>query len=540
MAKPSKQNTESYPDNSGDKQMGLTLRKAIKGGKGFLAIQSGKHASIGSTVFLVIGKSLGYIRTLITATLFGAGSVMDVFHVLTGIADLLVGTTRLSIETALLPELSRLRIEEKNEAEFSLVAVSLWICLGLSAIYALVFLFCPKELMSLFAFGFRDARLEMGIKMLTLLVPFLFVSALYGMLTTWALHTGKLTLPSLVESLYNPIAIPLLLILAPFYGALALPLSLSLGWTARLAIMLFAMKGIPWKWKEVPWVSLGRVGKNALFCVGMIGAGSLYQITDRFFASMLHVGTVAALGYAAFVYVLPLALMENPLQIFLARASRSAVESTEEFPHAVERMVRVAFYYFLPLGLAIAAMARPLISLAFGYGAFTDQATFLSGQCLSAYSISLAFALGGAVLWRYAQSRGKLKEVMLVGYVTVLLNVFFDWLFAKIWGAPGIALATSLVTAISLFVNAEFLLPPGAGKRLAGLSLRLLPWSLAWGLPLFWIAEKSTFGALVAGGTALLANWLLLECLPMFSDVPPEWMPRVLAKEILAGLKKAA
>lgn len=508
--------------------------------KNYFSTATGKFAGLTALVFSILGKSLGYIRTLATASLFGAGAAMDVYQVTTGIADLLVGTTRLSVETALLPELSRLKKDQKQAVEFSLMAVSLWICLGLSALYAIVFLFFPEEIMNLFAFGFRDTRLDLGIKMLALLVPFLFVSALYGMLTTWALHTGKLTLPSLVESLYNPIAIPLLLILAPFYGALALPLSLSLGWIARLAIMLYAMRGIPWTWTEIPWSSLGRVGKNALYCVGMIGAGTLYQITDRFFASLLQVGTVAALGYAAFVYVLPLTLMENPLQIFLARSSRIAVEAPEQGPYAVERMVRVGFYYFLPLGLGVAAMARPLVSLAFGYGAFTDQATVLAGQCLSGYAVALAFALGGAVLWRYAQSRGKLKEVMLVGYVTVLLNVLFDWFFAKIWGAPGIALATSLVTVIGLFVNSRFLLPVGAGGRLAGLSLRLLPWSLAWAFPVYWLAGISTFGALFAGCAGLLANWLLLERLPLFADVPPEWMPRVLAREALSILKRAA
>ena len=72
-----------------------------------------------------------------------------------------------------------------------------------------------------------------------------------------------------------------------------------------------------------------------------------------------------------------------------------------------------------------------------------------------------------------------------------------------------------------------------------GLSLRLLPWSLAWGIPVYWLAGRSTFWALAAGSLALLANWLLLERLPMFSDVPPEWMPRVLVKEIVPGLRKA-
>jgi putative peptidoglycan lipid II flippase len=500
----------------------------------------GKKASLFSLALSVSGKALGYIRTVITAALFGAGVAMDVFQVATWIADLLVGTTRLSVETALLPELSRIQKELGEGPERSLMAISLWICLTLSSVYAVIFLVFPGKIMTLFAFGFRYARFELGIKMLALMVPFLFVSALYGMLTTWALHSEKLTLPSLVESLYNPIAIPLLLILAPFYGALALPLSLSLGWTARLGIMVISMKEIPWKWEEIPWISLSRVGRSAFFCLGIIAAGSLYQITDRFFASLLQVGTVAALGYAAFVYVLPLALMEGPLQIFLARSSRVALESPEGAPLAVERLVRVGFYYFLPLGLAMAAMARPLIRLAFGYGAFTDGAVVLSGQCLSAYAVSLAFALAGAVLWRYAQSRGKLREVMLVGYVTVLLNVLFDWLFSKLWGAPGIALATSLVTVLGLFVNAKLLLPSGAWSRLVGLSFRLLPWTLAWCLPVYWLSGQSTIATLLAGTIGLLANWLLLERLPLFADVPPEWMPRVLAREALSILKRSA
>lgn len=508
--------------------------------KKFLKIRTGKAATMGALSLTFFGKSLGYLRTLITATLFGAGAAMDVFHVTIGVADLLVGTTRLSVETALLPELSRLRKGQKGASERSLMAISIWICMVLSFAYAASFLLFPVKIMDLFAFGFRDDRVKLGVLMLAMLVPFLFVSALYGMLATWALHTGHLTLPSMVESLYNPIAIPLLIVLAPFYGALALPISLSLSWCVRLGIMAFAMKDIPWKWKEVPWASLRRVGKNALFCMGMIAAGSLYQLTDRFFASLLPIGTVAVLGYAAFVYALPQTLMDGPLQIFLARSSRVTVRTTDETSQSVERLMRVVFYYFLPLGLGMAAMARPLIRLAFGYGAFTEQAVIMAGECLSAYAVSLAFALGGAVLWRYAQSRGKLKEVMFVGYMTALLNIFFDWLFSKIWGASGIALATSLVTVLGLFVNVKLLLSKGAGGRLTGLFLRLLPWGLAWTLPVFWLAANFPIASLLFGSLGFLVNMILLERLPMFADVPSEWMPRILAREILTALKTRA
>ncbi len=64
--------------------------------------------------------------------------------------------------------------------------------------------------------------------------------------------------------------------------------------------------------------------------------------------------------------------------------------------------------------------------------------------------------------------------------------------------------------------------------------------SLAWAFPVYWLAGISTFGALFAGGAGLLANWLLLERLTLFADVPPEWMPRVLAREALSILKRDA
>lgn len=504
----------------------------------FITTRTGKKASLTALVLAIGGKVLGYVRTLITAAFFGTGPAMDAFNVTTGIADIFVGTTRLSVEVALLPALARVGSEPLmgERAERSLMAAVLWFCLLLSAIYSVIFVAFPESLITMFAFGFEGERVSLSIQMLILLIPFMFASALYGMLATWALHREKLALPAFVESLYNLTAIPLLLFLVPVYGPLGLPLALSLGWTARFGIMAFSLRGIPWRIGEIPWKALASVGKGAVCCLGMVAATAIYHATDKFFASLLPVGTVAAIGYASFIFSVPLTLMEGPLQIFLAKSSRYALESQAKSAEVVEKFIGIAFYYFLPLGLWLAILAGPLIEFAMGYGAFTEEGVRLTGHCLSAYAVALPFTLAGAIIWRYSQAQGKLRSILLVTYASIVLNGFLDWLFSRHWGGPGIAFATSLVTLFTTTLNAEIFLPKGAASRILSLSGRLLFYPFVWGLPVFYLSKKHPLTALIVGSAGLLLNWLAVAKIHKFKELPEEWLPSHFLREIFKTL----
>lgn len=145
----------------------------------FITARTGKKASLTALALAIGGKVLGYVRTLITAAFFGTGPAMNAFNVTTGIAGIFVGTTRLSVEVALLPALARVGSEPVmgEKSERSLMAPVLWFCLFLSAIYSVIFVAFPESLITIFAFGFKGERVSLSIQMLILLIPFMFASA---------------------------------------------------------------------------------------------------------------------------------------------------------------------------------------------------------------------------------------------------------------------------------------------------------------------------------------------------------------------------
>ncbi len=506
-----------------------------------LSVKSARGVSFSLSIIAMASKPLGYLRTLLIAWAFGTSAGMDAFHLASGIVALVAGSIGSAMESAVLPELARLRKDEDGmEKCRSVFALVVLILILISILFSIVVLAAPGVLIRFFAGGFDAERVRMGALMLWWLLPFAVVTICRPALETWALFTERYTVSAVTGVIFNFVAIPVLLALTPFVGSYAVAGCISLGNAITFLLFFFALHGIPFRVRreKLQAESIKRIGHNSLFSLMLISAMSLFFIVDRYFASRLPVGSVAAISYGSqMIGIISLAAF-TPLTFFLARTSNMVVKDIEEARRFVKQAISVAFAFFMPVGFFVAASAKPLVSLTLGWGNFGAESIAMTSICLAAYAIGMIFAIVGTVLYRYAQASQRLLAIVALSFFLVLTNGLLDWIFVTRWGLLGLACATSVVQFLSFLLYYKVLIPDSLSAFLRStrffeqLVLVSLCASLAWWCERFGIVAQLLATFVIGSAYLLLAERLGLMC-----GVPEGWHPSALLRYVMGSAR---
>lgn len=408
--------------------------------------------AIFSVVLAIIGRGLGYVRTLIVAYFFGVTPIMDAFAAAMGIMELFTATMRSSLQMALLPQLATAEHNGGAGESRSLMGFASRLIAALSGIFLLSTVFFPMQIVKVFAYGFTGQVLVMSAVTLRLLSVYLFGYTGYSLYSIWAFNRKRYLLPSVLETMLNILTICSFLLILPLSRGTALPLSIGLAWCMLFLAMILLQRDFPLGENRYMPHHVKPLTRNFVFCLGLVGSGALYQATDRFFASLLTSGSVAVINYSIFLLWVPVALLEPAFQIFYA----DLVHLYHEEPkRACERMLdalSLALFYGIPMSLFFLIFAPSAVQVLFGYGAFDNRAVGLTAACLAAYGAGFAFTAMNHLLWRYGQASGRSGELVLIAYLSVFINAVLDWVLSRSFGVVGIAMATTIVTSILLLL----------------------------------------------------------------------------------------
>jgi Uncharacterized membrane protein, putative virulence factor len=467
---------------------------------------------------------------------------MDAYHLASSIVSLLAGNVGSTIDSAVLPELIRTGKEDGAESVRPLVAFFSWLSLFVAVAFCACLLIAPGILIRFFAGGFDDERIRMGAEMLWWLTPFAAAIMLRPMAELWATLQERYTLSSICATLFNFIAIPGLLLTIPLLGVYAVAFTMSVGHAAVLLLLLLLLRGIPvrFSFRRLRAARLLRIFRNTLYSMGIFFALSLFVVVDKYFASRLPGGSVAAISYAGTILTFLTVLASAPLRFFLARISALNVENDTAAQVIVSHSIVLALTYFFPIALFAASAAQSIVSFIYGWGNFDARSVGMTALAFAAYCIGFAFSLGTTLLSRYAQALQRLALLMLLSYLLVALNALLDWLFIGRWGLGGLALATS-ATQITGFVLYFFILMGPAllpflwkcrfFQQLPPLALLVFATHRAQAL--------GTLPQLLLTAAATLLYFFTVERLGLMVALPEHWRPTQLALYLARSVRPA-
>ena len=254
---------------------------------------------------------------------------------------------------------------------------------------------------------------------------------------------------------------------------------------------------------------------------------TLLGVVDTFFVSRLGTEALAAVGLASVIFFAVLMLFRgfaNSTIVFVGRAYGE--EDDAKIGASVWRSLNMIAWLSIPVVL-LPWLFTGLMGLA--APADSETVRVLGADYLRIRAYEIPLVMFSAVVWGFLVGRGDSRTPMILAWITVLLNIFLDWVLVfgnlgmPAMGVSGAALATVLANGVNAVLGAAILWSAFNRRTYGTGKARFSSWpdlrkGLVVGLPMGFgdfieIASFSAFFALIArlGTDILAANQIALQ-----------------------------
>jgi putative peptidoglycan lipid II flippase len=456
------------------------------------------------------------VRDVVIADLFGASRAYDAYLIAFMIPHLL---RRLLAEGALssafIPIFTeRLARDGPNRASrFADTVVTA--ALIFFAVLIVLGVFLAPSYVPFFADGFSREQLDLTIRLTQITFPFIALVGLAAIVMGVLNSYERFFAPAFAPVLFNVGVILSAFVLAnlfvePIY---ALAVGVLLGGLGQL---LFQVPYLKDRWRYRPQLDLRdedlqKLLKLMLPSVVGLAIFQINSIVDNKLASHLAEGSISALQYAIRLFQLPLGLFVVSVgSVLLPKLSTHAAEKdTKSFVQALCESAKFSLFILLPATAGLFALAQPIIQLLFEHGNFTREDTIVTMYALINYLPGLLGYGLAYLLTRAFYAQQDTRTPLVVGALTVAINVVLDYALVGPMGVGGLALATSIAgiaNALMLFVLLQKRLgTQDAGLMRLGLDLaKMLGASVLMGITVYFVARgTSPLGELPTVGLSI-------------------------------------
>jgi len=412
----------------------------------------------------MISRILGFIRDMMFARFFGAGSGTDAFFVAFKIPNFL---RRLFAEgafsQAFVPVLSDYKEQGSKQALRNFIdrtagtlAIILMVTtiIGMLAAPYLIMLFAP-------GFAWEGEQYDLAVQMLRITFPYLFfissVAFAGGILNSF----GKFAVPAFTPVFLNLCLIGAAIWLAPLMDepVVALAWGVFFAGAVQLVFQFPALRRLGlvprlrFGFKDSGVKHILKLMVPALFGVSIT---QINLLLDTLIASFLATGSVSWLYYSDRLVEFPLGLFGIALAtVILPSLSKNhAADDMESFSKSLDWGLKLVILIGAPASLGLMMLAEPMISTLFQYNEFGMHDVAMAGRSLMAYSLGLLGFILVKVLVPGFTSRKDMKTPVRFGIYAMIANMGLNIALVFPLAHAGLALATSL----GAFFNASLLL----------------------------------------------------------------------------------
>ena len=409
----------------------LTTNKIIRSSSGLLAIT-------------LLVKIFGYVEKLLLANYFGTSYLVDVYTVVFTIVFSLFLLFREIVEPSFLNIFLDTRSKGNEVVSWNLFNQGLRLILFVTLIISLASFIFPELFINVFAPGFDGEKLKLSEKLITIAVPACIFLSL-STLTSITLNGLKIfVLPASGELVFKGLIIICLVLFYNKHGITGAVIGIVIGSFGRLCIHLIKLyKKISIKKIKIERKYKRRIWQLTWPLLIAVGFSQISSIVDNIFASYLQEGAIAALSYAKKIVELPVILFPYVISIVVfPYFSQLAMEKKKEkLKGMLSNSLKWIVIAFLPIAAFFFIYSSPIVEIIFQRGAFDANSTFLTSKPLMIYSLGMVFFAIETILVIFYYANADTKTPVFIGIVCVILNILLTWIFIRIMGYVGIALA---------------------------------------------------------------------------------------------------
>ncbi|MFH1597743.1 MAG: murein biosynthesis integral membrane protein MurJ [Patescibacteria group bacterium] len=410
--------------------------------------------SVGLLAILALVKAVfGLGKDLVIARYFGATWQADVILAVLSVVMVLFWTLGSALESAFIPEYLKKSVINKDKARLKSTSFFMTVLIITSIVTIALILLAPLYVKLLFP-GFNQEAIDLATNLLRGFLVLLVLQTLFLVLKGFYHAERNFIKPAIVAIVSSLAIIAMVIIFQERLGAYSVMWGFIIGSLIQISLLLKnGVKG-RFNWNQLvnDWPWLKSVWKLAwpLFIATLFIQFNF--VVDRIFASNLATGSISSLTYSFRVIQLPLDLFGVALFTVMLPilASSVVIKNFDQYKKDFGTALNLIFLVIIPLSILMMFFAKPLVQIIFQRGAFDSAATLQTASALVFYLLGLVFMTLTFLTERALQSLQKVKIFLYINLLTFLVNIGLDFGLSKIWGVKGIALATSIVYAISV------------------------------------------------------------------------------------------
>ncbi len=421
-------------------------------------INKGVLITFGFMLSNLLTKVLGLLRELLLAQYYGTSSYTDAYIIANNIPTVLFAAFGAALGTTFVPMYSKIQEDdgEKRANSFAvhMIKAIIVICLGIT-LFGEIFI---KQVVLIFASGFKGSTLELTINFSRILFPTILGLATMHILAPYLQQHGK----------FMPIAI------VPIVGNGAIIISLALSremnniyvlvWGTLVGIIAQVCFYIPWIIKSGFFDTVGIPLKQDKYLPALIKivipvfigetVNEINTIVDRSLVSGLDVGSVSALNYAYKVInlITGVIVASMGVVIYPKLSKLSAQNRKHEFEKLGADTLITIILLLVPITLSTIFYSTEIVQLLFQRGNFTPEATMLTASAMVCYSIGLLGMGARDIISKLFYSIQNTRVPMINGMLCAVFNIILDLILIRFWGIKGAALATAFVALLGAFI----------------------------------------------------------------------------------------
>jgi len=412
-----------------------------------LKISNFWKSSFGFSALTFISRIFGYVRDLLFSSILGASVIHDIFVVIFKIPNVFRSFFG---EGALAQSLTPSIIEAKENLREFLNQIFTILFTVLLAFVLFVILF-PSIFVSIFAPGFISDELKFlaATEFLTYVFPYILLISLVAFFGAIQNSKKKFQVVAATPILFNLTLIT--------FAVFAEDLSLKVIGTSVIVagiLQLFLNLVVTSRLGYFPTFTKkfnNRILNSffARFLPAILAAG-VYQLNvliDTIFASFLISGSPTWLYLSDRLIQFPMGLFGVAIALVaLPDLTEQLIsKNRKEFMKVFNKGFISTFLLGLLSGLFYVLFSYQIIQLLFFRGEFTSFDVNMTSSSLIAYSYALPFLLSSKFFNSVFFAASKTRIVLLLGSVSLLINLILNYLFIFTydWGHVGLALATT-------------------------------------------------------------------------------------------------
>jgi len=415
-------------------------------------------------------KALGFVRILLLAHYFGGRAAMDAFNIAFMIPNLFRRALgEQAIEGSLLPTFKTLTTRGQTREAWRAASVVLnWLVLALVVAAALCALLAPQLVSFLLAPGFSPETAATAAQLGRLMTPFMIFIGLAAFRGALLLAHGQTWAYGLAPTCFNVGWIAAIVLFHDRWGVYSIGVGVLVGGLLQLAAAAAALysgrrRGLL-EGACTPCAGFrDDYAFQAIRLARPVALAALIArcatIVDRAIATLLEVGSVAALGYAMYLVLLPFALFGLSLarSALVPLTEHAARGDRDGFRQTLRPALRMGLLVLVPLAALTMLLARPLASI-LQRGAFGPSETDMLARALFWYAPGLIgmglVSILSRAMYALKDTQTPLRAARWALYANVLLSGLLALTPMK---HGGIALATSISMALQAALLFVFL-----------------------------------------------------------------------------------